>query len=218
MAGLSIQAKAAVLDSVQIRANHDLAPVYLLIGDTSGPASSVAAVKLSDYLVGHWPIVEENTVTFSLTNPQINWNSDVFDGTLESLGLTPLSTIRFTIMGVYSIPGRDVTLGLTASTASGLVGAQIWDDAFATSEWDIGNALLADDVGALKSFFVSAGQSVGFSPISEQAHLVKFCVASDGGTADCIVVPEPASAGLLGLAAVGLMLRRRRGPQGVIAA
>lgn len=217
MAGLSLQAQAAVLKSATIKANHDLQPAYLLIGDTSGPASSVAAIKLSDYLVGQWPIVEQNTATFSLSKPKSNWNSDVFDGTLESLRQSPLSTISYTIMGVYSKPGRDVSLALPMNTASGLLGEKSWDDVFTTTEWEVGSALLTNNVAALQSFFVSAGQTVGFAPISEQAQLVKFCIASDGGTVNITAVPEPTSVGILGLAAAGL-LRRRSGSKSVIAA
>lgn len=211
LAGVPMQAEAAlVLDSLRLEANHDLANAYLLVGDASGPASAVAAIKLGDYLVG-------TGQTRIISLPPLIGGSSSSSGNLQSLGQAPPSAITYTIVGVYNIsaPQWDMTIALPKGTASNLLGNSTWNDVFATAETDVAKALVSDDVYALQSFFVTAGQSVGFATVDEQAQLLKFCIAHDGGTVSLTTatVPEPASVGLVVIGLAGLMLRRRRGHQ-----
>jgi hypothetical protein len=211
LAGFPMQTEAAlVLDSLRLEANHDLANAYLLIGDASGPASAVTAIKLGDYLVGTGQI---RTILL----PSLTGSASASSGILESLGQAPPSTITYTVVGVYNIsaPQWDMTIALPRGTASSLLGNSTWNNVFATAEMDVARALVNDDVHALQNFFVTAGQDVGFATVDEQAQLLKFCIAHDGGTVDLIstTVPEPASVGTAVFGLAGLMLRRRRSHQ-----
>ena len=216
LTAVPMQADAAVmLRSVQLQANHDLASAYLLVGDKSAPAASVAVIKLGDYLNGGGKT--------SISPPTLKsaWNSSVFSGTLESLALAPRSTITYAVLGVYDIsaPVWDVTLALPKNVAASAINIKTWDDVFASSEQDLARALVGGDVQTLQNFFVSAQQRVGFATVGEQAQLVKFCIASDGGVVDLVTVPEPTAAGLTGIGLLaGWGLRRRRGDRVIVSA
>ena len=80
---------------------------------------------------------------------------------------------------------------------------------FSVSEDDAAWYLLQNDVDSLKQFFVSQQSHVGFTPVSDTADLVKFCIGKPGGDVT-IIVPEPTTATLAGLGVLGVMLMRRR--------
>ena len=216
LAAVPVQADAAVmLGSVRLQANHDLASAYLLVGDKSAPAASVAVIKLGDYLTGGGKT--------SISPPALRsaWNSSVFTGALESLAVTPRSTITYAVLGVYDVsaPVWDVTLALPKNVASSAINIKTWNDVFSSSEQDLARALVGGDVQTLQNFFVSAQKNVGFATVGEQAQLVKFCIAHDGGVVDLVTVPEPTAIGLVGVGLLaGLVLRRHRGDRTLVSA
>jgi hypothetical protein len=132
-------------------------------------------------------------------------------GGIGSLALGPTQTeVRFTLLGDTNLDGKvDVTdLGNLASNYGATSGAT-----WVQGDTNYNGAVDVSDLGNLASNYggqLATSPSFGGGGSAEPAAMVASSLASVATVSSSAAVPEPASLGLIGLGAVGLLGRRRR--------
>jgi hypothetical protein len=188
----------------------DLTNTHLFIDYGSGPEpiASIAAWIASGYAGGAWtgPGIMSTTAP-SNPNYGIGYADSADPGNPAGL---PSGTIeiKYTLLGDANLDGVVNALDFGILAANFNKGVTGWDK----GDFNYDNVVSAIDFGELAANFNkgASGAAIGPGPLSDPA-LVAFAEAN-GLMAD---VPEPASAGIMVMAWLGILARRwRRLPRG----
>lgn len=211
---------------------HDLTAACLAVGLATSWASQAHGdtIQLSVtpnqniydayFLYGASYINNASVNVFSATVTPLGNLTGGVDNSLTFTAAAPSAPNGFVyaVIGLYDVQNQLVTFAFSSSEASLLINSSYgWNQAGSNySEPAVATALMDGDTSTLLNIAGLSDINIampGGYPWFGSGELVNFSTATDGGSIyAAVVVPEPASLGLLGLGGLAFCARRLRRP------